>query len=91
VAAGLANDHLGLTARVRVGCVDEVGPRVQFPVDDPDRVVVTAVPHDAEHHGAERVRPDLDSGPAQRAVLHVSLWWWTGRLRFRRVQFEADD
>src|SRR5258708_40062429 len=69
----LADDLLGFAPGVHVGGVDEVDPCVQGPVDDPDRVVVVGVSHGPKHHGAQAVGADLDSGPAQRAVLHSSL------------------
>ena len=49
----LADDLLGLAGRVDVGGVDEVDPRVERAVDDPDRVVVVGVAPVAEHHRAE--------------------------------------
>jgi hypothetical protein len=72
-AAGerLGDDLLGLAARVDVGGVDEVDPRVERAVDDPDRLVVVGVAPGAEHHRAEAQRADLHAGTAERAVLHV--------------------
>ena len=63
-AAGerLADDLLGLAARVDVGGVDEVDPRVERAVDDRDRLVVVGLAPGAEHHGAEAERADLDAG-----------------------------
>src|SRR4030095_15771242 len=65
-----ADALLGLARRVDVGGVDEVEPGVERPMDDGDRVVVVAVAHPAEHHGAEAQRADLDTGGAERAVAH---------------------
>ena len=48
-----SDDLLGLAARVDIGGVDEVDPRVERGVDDPDRLVVVAVAPVAEHHRAE--------------------------------------
>ena len=69
---GLADDLLGLAARVDVGGVDEVDPGVERGVDDPDRLVVVGVAPGAEHHGAEAEWADLDSGAAECAVFHAS-------------------
>ena len=67
---GLADDLLRLALRVHVGGVDEVDPRVERPVDDPDRLVVVGVAPRAEHHRPEAHRSHLHSGPAERAQLH---------------------
>jgi len=59
-AAGerLADDLLRLAARVDVRGVDEVDPRVERAVDDPDRLVVVGIAPLAEHHRAEAERAD---------------------------------
>ena len=62
---GLADDLLGLAARVDVGRVDEVDPCVERTVDDVDRLVVVGVAPGAEHHRAEAQRTDLQTGAAQ--------------------------
>src|SRR5215217_6827237 len=66
----LADDLLRLPARVHVGGVDEVDPRVERTVDDPDRLVVVLVAPVAEHHGAEAERADVRAGGSESAVLH---------------------
>ena len=67
---GFPHNHFGLA--VHVGGVDEVDPRVQRLVDDADRVVVVGVADvRAERQCAERVGADLDTGPAEGAVLHT--------------------
>jgi hypothetical protein len=63
----LADDLLGLAARVHVGGVDEVDPRVEGAVDDLDRVVVVRVAPAAEHHGAEAQRAHLHTGSSEIA------------------------
>src|SRR3954454_18574929 len=63
----LADDLLGLAARVDVRGVDEVDPRVERAVDDRDGLVVVGVAPGAEHHGSETERADLDSGASERA------------------------
>src|SRR6202043_3898872 len=72
-AAGqrLADDLLGLAARVDVGGVDEVDPRVERPVDDADALVVVGVAPLAEHHGAETQWADVDAGASEIAMDHV--------------------
>ncbi len=69
-AERLADDLLGLAARVDVGGVDEVDPGVERAVDDPDAVVVIWVAPVAEHHRAEAERADLGPCVSQRAVVH---------------------
>src|SRR4051812_14372559 len=66
----LADDLLGLAARVHVGGVDEVDPGVERGVDDADRLVVVLVAPTAEHHRAEAERTHLDAGAAEGAELH---------------------
>jgi hypothetical protein len=66
-----AHDLLRLAARVDVGRVDEVDPRVERAVDDPDRFLVIGIAPGAEHHRAEAERADLHSGGPQRAVVHL--------------------
>ena len=62
-AAGqrLADDLLGLAARVHVGGVDEVDAGVERAMDDADALVVVGVAPGAEHHRAEAERADLRS------------------------------
>jgi hypothetical protein len=64
---GLADDLLGLAARVDVGRVDEVDPSVERAVDDRDGLVVVGVAPGAEHHGSETERAHLDSCTSERA------------------------
>src|SRR5690606_3610233 len=59
-----------LRVAVAVRGVDEVDPRVQRLVDDPDRLVRVVAHLAGEHQGAECVGADLDAGPPERAVLH---------------------
>ena len=66
----LADDRLGLAARVHVGGVDEVDPGVEGGVDDRHAVVVVAVAHRPEHHRPEAQLADLDPGVPQRPVAH---------------------
>lgn len=67
-----AHDLFRGALAIRVGGVDEVDPRVQRLVDDLDRVVVVGVADGhAEHQCAEPVGTDLDTGPAEGAVLHA--------------------
>ena len=66
----LADDHLGLTGRVAVGGVHEVDPGIQRLVDDADAVVVVRITNGgSEHHRAEGIRADADTGVAERAVV----------------------
>ena len=67
----LADDLLRLAARVDVGGVDEVDPRIERAVDHPDALVLVGVAGLAEHHGPQAVRADLDTSPTERAQLHV--------------------
>jgi hypothetical protein len=66
----LGHDDLRLALRVDVRGVDEVDPRVERAVDDPDRVGVIGVAPGAEHHRAEAQLADRHAGPSQRAMLH---------------------
>jgi hypothetical protein len=66
----LADDDLGLALRVDVGGVDEVDPRVQRAMNDPDAFVVVLVAPVAEHHRAEAQLADRDAGASQKAMLH---------------------
>ncbi len=66
----LADDRLGLAARVHVGGVDEVDPGVEGAMDDRHAVVVVPVAHRPEHHGAEAQLADLDPGVPQRPRAH---------------------
>jgi hypothetical protein len=85
-AAGqrLAHYLLRLAPRVHVGGVDEVDPRVERAVDDPDALVVVGVAPRAEHHRAQAERTDLDSGTSQRSVVHAGDRTATGCLLRRR-------
>ena len=67
----LADDLLRLAARVDVGGVDEVDPRVERVVDDADRLVVVGVAPGPEHHRAEAERADADARAAELALLHA--------------------
>jgi hypothetical protein len=71
-AAGerLADDLLGLAARVHVGGVDEVDARVERSVDDPDRHVVIGLAPRAEHHRPEAQGAHAYSGAGEGAHLH---------------------
>ena len=86
-AAGqrLADDLLGLAARVDVGGVDEVDAGVERAVDDADRLVVVGVAPGAEHHRAEAERADLHAGAAERAVLHARRRYRSGATGPERV------
>ena len=66
----LAHDLLRLTAGVDVGSIDEVDPRIQRAMDDPDRVVMIGVAKGAEHHRAQAQRADRDAGASQGSVVH---------------------
>src|SRR5581483_10714520 len=70
-AKRLADDLLGLAARVHIRGVDEVDARVERALDDPDRLVAIGVAPGTEHHRAEAEPADPDAGPAERAVLHL--------------------
>ena len=65
----LPDDFFRLSLAIPVGRVDEIDPRVQGPVDDPDRIVVVGIPTRAEHHRTQTVCADLDASSTQRAVL----------------------
>ena len=71
-AAGerLADDLLGLAARIDVGGVDEVDPGIERAVDDPDRLLVVGVAPCAEHHRPEAQRADLHSCVCKPPVVH---------------------
>ena len=69
----LADDLLRLALAVSIGGIDEVDAGIQGLVDDAGAVVVIGVGDAAEHHRAEAVGADLDSGPAQGANLHTRL------------------
>jgi hypothetical protein len=58
----LADDLLGLAARVDVGGVDEVDAGVERAVDDLDRPIVVGLAPGAEHHRAEAEGADLHPG-----------------------------
>src|ERR1035441_3617065 len=66
---------------IAVSGVDEVDPRVERLVDDPDRVLRVGVADPGgEHERAERVGADLDACSAEVSVLHegspdVSMTW----------------
>jgi hypothetical protein len=66
----LADDLLRLAAAIPVGGVDEVDAGVQGLVDDADAVVVVGIARSAEHHRAQAIGRDFDSGFSERAVLH---------------------
>ena len=67
---------LGLTGRVDVGRVDEVDPRVERLVHDPDARVDVGVPATSRASSrAEAVRADADAGGAERSVFHGSSCW----------------
>jgi hypothetical protein len=74
----LADDLLGLAARVDVGGVDDVDPGVQGPVDDADALLMVRVAPGPEHHGSQGERADLDAGPSQVAVVHAASSWMRG-------------
>src|SRR5262245_43967779 len=61
----LADDDLRLAVRVDVSGIDEVDPRVERPVDDPDRIGVVRVAPRAEHHRAETELADRHAGASQ--------------------------
>src|SRR5205085_5328424 len=65
-----ADDLLGLSPGVDVGRVAEVDAGGERRVDDADALVLIGVSPRAEHHRAETEGADLDSRPAERAVLH---------------------
>ena len=67
----LADDLLGFAARVHVGCVDEVDPRIERAVDDRDPLVVIGISPRAEHHRAETQRTDMDTCRTELAVVHL--------------------
>jgi hypothetical protein len=70
-AQRLADDPLGLTVTaVDVGGVDDVDPAVERATDDADALVGIGVAHRAEHHGAQAVGGDVDSGAAEGAGSH---------------------
>jgi hypothetical protein len=66
----LPDDLLVLPLRVDVGGVDDVDPRVERGVDDPDPILVIGVPPGAEHHRAQAELAHLDAGCPQLPVLH---------------------
>ncbi len=59
---GLADDRLGLPARVDIGGVDEVDAPIEHAVDDANTGIVIALPPGAEHHRAEAQRGDVHAG-----------------------------
>ena len=67
----LADDLLGLPARVHIGGVYEVDAGVERPVDDADGDVVIALAPGAEHHRSQTQRGHLDAGPGERAPFHA--------------------
>lgn len=71
-AQGLADDLLGLPARVHVVGVDEVDPGIQCTVDDADARVVVGLAPGAEHHGAEAERTHADAGTTEGSLIHIS-------------------
>src|SRR5439155_5731117 len=66
-----AHDRLRLPSRVHVGGVDEVDPRIERTMDDPDRLLVIGIAPGAEHHRAEAERAHLDPRPSELPVLHL--------------------
>ena len=64
------DDQLVLPGAVDVGGVDEVDPRVDRPLDDPGTLGEVAVAPHPEDHRAEPETAHLDTGRAERAVLH---------------------
>ena len=68
----LADDLLRLAARVDVGGVDEVDPRVERAVDDPDALVVVGLAPGAEHHRPEAEGADVDAGAREGALFHAA-------------------
>jgi hypothetical protein len=70
VGQRLAHDLLRLPARVDVGGVDEVDPRVERRVNDAHRLVVIGIAPGAEHHRTEAELGDRHAGATERAVLH---------------------
>ena len=61
VVSGLADDLLRLAGRVDVSRIDEVDPRVERAVDDPDRLGVIGGPPLPERHRAETQLADRDA------------------------------
>ena len=68
----LADDLLGLAARVHVRGVDEVDPGVERAVDDRGRLVVVAFSPGPEHHRAQAERADLHAGGSEVPELHCA-------------------
>src|SRR6185436_19960914 len=66
-----ADDLFGDAAGVDVGRVDEVYAAVERGVDDADGVGAIVVAPRAEHHRSQTQWADLDTGAAERTVLHV--------------------
>jgi hypothetical protein len=67
----LTDDLLGFAARVHVGRVDEVDPRIKRAVNGGDPLVVVGISPRAEHHRAETQRTDVDAGVTELAVGHL--------------------
>lgn len=65
----LPHDLFGLAVGIRGGGVDDVDPGIQCPMDDADAAFVVTVADRAEHHGAQRVRADSDTGSAENPML----------------------
>ncbi len=68
---GLAEDLLRLALRIDVRGVDEVDPRVERRVDDPNRLVVVLLTPGAEHHRPEAEGAHGHAGAAEISLFHA--------------------
>jgi len=68
----LADDLLGLAARVDVRGIDEVDPSIQGAMDDADACVMVGLTPRAEHHRAQAQRTDMHAGARKGSVIHAS-------------------
>src|SRR5262249_54558573 len=68
----LTHDHLGLSATVGVGSVDEVDPGIKSTTDDAATIVMAGVAPRPEHHRAEGVFADRHAGATQDRAFHDS-------------------
>src|SRR5262249_3326087 len=68
----LTHDHLGLSATVGVGSVDEVDPGIKSTTDDAATIVMAGVAPRPDHHRAEGVFADRHAGATQDRAFHDS-------------------